>query len=147
MKQNAVTQKSEALAKEIIKIKFGLDVHATQITVCRQISDRTPQPSLKMTWEQAFKFIKDFGGPGIELHSCYEAGPFGYHLHRTLEEMGVTNIVVTPERLDPRCKRVKTDKRDARTLAMRLDRGMLAREYGCGKQITFKKPLAGFKKG
>jgi hypothetical protein len=30
--------------------------------------------------------------------------------------MGVTNTVVTPERLDPRCKRVKTDKRDARTL-------------------------------
>jgi hypothetical protein len=31
------------------------------------------------------------------------------------------NIVVTPERVDPRCKRVKTDKRDARTLVMRLD--------------------------
>ena len=74
-----------------------------------------------MTWEQAFKFIKDSGGPGIELHSCYEAGPFGYHLHRTLQEMGVKNIVITPERLDPRCKRIKTDKRDARTLAMRLD--------------------------
>jgi hypothetical protein len=35
--------------------------------------------------------------------------------------MGVTNIVITPERLDPRCKRVKTDKRVARTLLMRLD--------------------------
>ena len=99
---------------------FGLDFHATQITVCRQLGDRTPQPSLKMKWDQALKFIKDSGGPGIELHSCYEAGPFGYHLHRTLEEMGVTNIVVTPERLDPRCKRVKTDKRDARTLVGRL---------------------------
>ena len=121
MKHDAVNQKSEAPAKEIIKIKFGLDVHATQITVCRQIGDRTPQPSLKMKWDQALKFIKDSGGPDIELHSCYEAGPFGYHLHRTLQEMGVKNIVITPERLDPRCKRVKTDKRDARTLAMRLD--------------------------
>jgi hypothetical protein len=90
MKQDAVSQKSEAPAKEIIKIKFGLDVHANQITVCRQIGDRIPQPSLKMTWEQAFKFIKDSGGPGIELHSCYEAGSFAYHLHRALEEMGVT---------------------------------------------------------
>jgi hypothetical protein len=121
MKQGAVNQKSEAPAKEIIKIKFGLDVHANQITVCRQIGDRTPQPSLQITWEQAFKFIKDSGGPGIEPYSFYEAGPFGCHLHRTLEEMGVTNIVVTPERLDPRCKRVKTDKRVARTLLMRLD--------------------------
>ena len=42
MKQDAVNQKSEAPAKEIIKIKFGLDVHTTQITVCRQIGDRTP---------------------------------------------------------------------------------------------------------
>jgi transposase len=121
MKQDTANQKSEAPAKEIIKIKFGLDVHATQITVCRQIGDRTPQPPLKMKWDQALKFIKDSGGPDIELHSCYEAGPFGYHLHRTLQEMGVKNFVVTPERLDPRCKRVKTDKRDARTLAMRLD--------------------------
>ena len=30
MKQDAVNQKSEAPAKEIIKIKFGLDVHANQ---------------------------------------------------------------------------------------------------------------------
>jgi transposase len=74
-----------------------------------------------MKWDQALKFIKDSGGPDIELQSCYEAGPFGYHLHRTLQEMGVKNFVVTPERLDPRCKRVKTDKRDACTLAMQLD--------------------------
>jgi hypothetical protein len=46
MKQSAVNQKSEAAAKEMIKIKFGLDVHATQITVCRQIGDRIPQPWL-----------------------------------------------------------------------------------------------------
>jgi hypothetical protein len=49
MKQDAVSQKFEAPAKEIIKIKFGLDFHANQITVCRQIGDRPPQPSLKMT--------------------------------------------------------------------------------------------------
>jgi hypothetical protein len=49
MKQDTANQKSEAPAKEIIKIKFGLDVHANQITVCRQIGDRPPQPSLKMT--------------------------------------------------------------------------------------------------
>jgi transposase len=103
MKQDTANQKSEAPAKEIIKIKFGLDVHANQITVCRQIGDRTPQPSLKMKWDQVLKFIKDSGGPDIELYSCYEAGPFGYHLHRTLQEMGVKNFVVTPERLDPRC--------------------------------------------
>jgi transposase len=48
----------------------------------------------------SFQVHQGFSGPDIELHSCYEAGLFGYHLHRTLQEMGVTNIVVTPERLD-----------------------------------------------
>lgn len=102
IKQNQTNQKSEVPAKEIVKIKFGLDVLAHQFTLCRQIGHRTPQPSLKMNWDKAFKVIKDSGDTGIELHSCYEAGPFGYHLHRTLEEIGVTNIIITPERLDPR---------------------------------------------
>jgi transposase len=114
-------EKSEASAKDEIIVKFGLDVHASQITVCRQVGDLSPQPPQKMTWAQALAFIKNSGGPSRRLHTCYEAGPFGYGLHRTLEEMGVRNIVVTPERLDPRCKRVKTDKRDSQTLAMRLD--------------------------
>jgi hypothetical protein len=143
MKQDAVSQKFEAPAKEIIKIKFGLDVHANQITVCRQIGDRTPQPSLKMNSEQAFKFIKDSGGPGIELHSCYEAESFGYHLHRALEEMGVANIVVTPERVDPRCMRVKTDKRDARTLVMRLDSYTKPRDLNEPERLrVFRRDLA-----
>jgi len=67
----------------------GQDIGNTQITVCRQIGNRTPQPPLKMTHEQALKFIKDSSGFGIELHTCYEAGPFSYHLHRTLEGMGI----------------------------------------------------------
>lgn len=121
MKPKPPNQKSEASAKEVILVKFGLDVHASQITVCRQIGDLAPQPPQKMTWDQAIEFIKNSGGPGRELHSCYEAGPFGYGLHRRLEKLGVKNIVVTPERLDPRSKRVKTDKRDSKTLTLRLD--------------------------
>ncbi len=94
-----------------MKIKFGLGAPAHQITMCRQIGDRTSHPPLKMNWNKAFKFIKDSGDTGIELHSCYEAGPFGYRLHRTLEQIGFTNIVVTPERLDPRWTRSKEKQR------------------------------------
>lgn len=42
-----------------------------------------------MTSGQALRFIKGSGGPGIELHSCDEAGPFGCGLHSTPEGMGI----------------------------------------------------------
>ncbi len=57
-----------------------------------------------------------------EVHTCYEAGPFGYHLHRRLEAMGVTNYVVQPQNWDDRGKGVKNDRLDALALCERLDR-------------------------
>ena len=55
------------------------------------------------------------------MFTCYEAGPFGYSLHRKLEKMGVTNYVVRPRDWDEYGKKVKTDKRDAKQLALHLD--------------------------
>ncbi len=52
-------------------------------------------------------------------------GPFGYHLHRQLTAMGVTNYVVQPQVWDERHKGVKTDKLDALALCQRLDRFVL----------------------
>ena len=57
-----------------------------------------------------------------DVFTCYEAGPFGYHLHRQLTEMGVTNYVVQPQVWDERHKGVKTDRLDALALCQRLDR-------------------------
>jgi transposase len=114
---------SEAKAKEeTTTIKLGLDVHAAQITVCRQMEGLGPQPPQKMGWEQFLKWIKEQVGRGAKVHSCYEAGPCGYGLHRTLQSMGVENLVVVPQRWDSGGQRVKTDKRDARELVDRLDR-------------------------
>jgi transposase len=109
-------------SKEEPTIKLGLDVHASQITVCRQEGGLLPQPSQKMTWDKALGWIARQLATGAEVHSCYEAGPFGYGLHRQLSAMGVCNLVVAPQRWDERGKRVKTDKRDARELVDRLDR-------------------------
>jgi transposase len=64
--------------------------------------------------------IKSHIADGARVHSCYEAGPCGYGLHRRLTAMGVSNVVVAPQRWDERSKRIKTDKRDARELADRL---------------------------
>ncbi len=34
--------------------------------------------------------------------TCYEAGAFGVHLHRRLEELGIKNYVVQPQDWDER---------------------------------------------
>jgi len=117
--------KDSSLAKakeETTGIKLGLDVHAAQITVCRQEEGLGPQPAQKMSWEKALKWIREQAEGGGKVFSCYEAGPCGYGLHRILEAMGVSNIVVAPQRWDEGGQRVKTDKRDARQLVDRLDR-------------------------
>ncbi len=57
---------------------------------------------------------------------CYEAGPLGYALQRTLVSLGVECIVIAPS-LIPRKPgdRIKTDRRDARKLAELLSAGLL----------------------
>ena len=103
-------------------IELGLDVHAAQITVCRQIDGSVPQPAHKMSWEKCVAWIMQQAQSGAKLYSCYEAGSCGYDLHRTLTALGVTDCVVAPQRWDVRGQRVKTDNRDARELCDRLDR-------------------------
>ncbi len=58
------------------------------------------------------------------VHSCYEAGPFGFVLHRQLTALGVGSVVVQPICLDERHIGVNHDKSDAKELALRLDRSV-----------------------
>jgi transposase len=111
-----------AVAKGKPTIKLGMDVHADQITICRQLGGMLPQPAQKMSWEKALKWIKDQTASAEKIYSCYEAGPCGYGLHRRLVAMGVENFVVAPQRWDERGRHVKTDRRDARELVNRLER-------------------------
>jgi len=57
---------------------------------------------------------------------CYEAGPCGFSLKRTIESMGVRCMVVAPSLIPVKPgERVKTDRRDACKLAFLLRAGML----------------------
>jgi transposase len=56
-----------------------------------------------------------------QITCCYEAGPFGYRLHRRLESKGVINYVIRPINWDEHGKRVKTDNRDATEMVLALD--------------------------
>jgi transposase len=103
-------------------IKLGLDVHADTIVVVRILDHTAPQPAQRFTWAKFRAWIKTQLALADTMHSCYEAGPFGYGLHRELVALGVQNVVVQPVCLDERHTGVNHDPSDARELALRLDR-------------------------
>ena len=104
------------------KIKLGIDVHLDRYVVVRIVDGQAPQPAQRFEPAAFLKWIEKQLQLAGKVFTCYEAGPFGYSLHRSLEKMGVTNYVVRPRDWDEYGKNVKTDKRDAKELALRLDR-------------------------
>jgi transposase len=103
-------------------IKLGIDVHADSYRVVRQFDHATPQPAQKFTPKDFLLWARKQLELAEEVHSCYEAGPFGYGLHRQLLAMGLHNVVIRPQNWDELGKGVKTDKTDALALVQRLDR-------------------------
>ena len=112
----------QAASKKHQTIKLGLDVHADTIVVVRILDHSAPQPAQKFTPAKFLVWVKTQTALAEAVHSCYEAGPFGYGLHRELMRNGMKNIVVQPVCLDEHHKGVNHDKSDAKQLALRLDR-------------------------
>lgn len=112
----------QAASKKYQTLKLGLDVHADTIVVVRILDHSAPQPAQKFTPAKFLVWVKTQLALADAVHSCYEAGPFGYVLHRDLVKLGVQNLVVQPVCLDEHHKGVNHDKSDARELALRLDR-------------------------
>jgi transposase len=103
-------------------IKLGIDVHADSYRVVRQFDHATPQPAQKFTPKDFLVWAGKQLDQAETVHSCYEAGPLGYCLHRALEALGIRNVVVRPQNWDELGTGVKTDKTDALALVQRLDR-------------------------
>ena len=122
MNKEPQTSRSSARAEEKPIIKLGLDVHARQITVCRQVEGKAPEAAQRLSVEGVLGWVRRMIESGAEVWCCYEAGPCGYVLHRQLTALGAHNLVVAPQRWDERGQQVKTDRRDARELVDRLDR-------------------------
>ena len=104
-----------------VAVKLGLDVHAAQITGCRQLDGSLPQPAHRHSQAEVLALVQAHLTEGTQVFTCYEAGPCGYGLHRALTALGATNHVVAPQRWDLSGRGVKTDQRDARELCLRLD--------------------------
>jgi transposase len=115
------------------KVRFvGLDVHKDTITIAVADQDgSTPQVVATIAHEvrALLKQLKKLGASG-QLRCCYEAGPTGFGLCRTLCAAGIECIVVAPSLIPKQAgDRVKTDSRDAVKLARFLRSGDLTRVH------------------
>ena len=109
-------------------IRFiGLDVHQDSISVAVADlgGDVHEFGRIRNEPGEVAKAIRRLGPPD-KLFCCYEAGPCGYTLHRQLQQLHISCVVVAPS-LTPRKPgdRVKTDRRDALKLARLLRSGEL----------------------
>src|SRR5262245_23298767 len=103
-------------------IKLGLDVHADSVVVVRIVDGQTPQPAQRFTPDKFPSWVQKQLALAKRVYACYEAGPLGYSLQRTLTALGIVCYVVRPRNWDEYGTRVKTDGRDAHELALCLDR-------------------------
>jgi len=106
---------------------LGLDVHKETIAVALADSDQAPAlyGTIANDPGAVRKLVRQLGG-GKQLKVAYEAGPTGYHLQRQLTELGIECQVVAPSLIPKKSgDRVKTDNRDALTLARLLRSGDL----------------------
>jgi transposase len=117
---NQTTQTDPGARARVVKL--GLDIHSSLIVVVRQVDEQASQPPQRFSEEAFIGFVLRQLAQADSVHSCYEAGPFGYVLHRRLIKMGVHNLVVRPRDWSTYGERVKTDSRDAGALCSCLDR-------------------------
>jgi transposase len=117
---NQTTQTDPGARARVIKL--GLDIHSSLIVVVRQEDEQASQPPQRFSEEGFIGYVRRQLAQADSVHSCYEAGPFGFVLHRRLVGMGVHNVVVRPRDWSTYGERVKTDGRDAGALCSCLDR-------------------------
>jgi transposase len=108
----------------------GMDVHkdtiVVAVTATGEVGKATAYgtfPNTAAGLEKLVKRLRQAGDGPIKF--CYEAGPCGYGVHRSLTKMGEDCTVVAPSMIPRKPgERQKTDKRDAANLAV-LHRGGL----------------------
>jgi transposase len=103
-------------------LKLALDVHLAQHVVAMQYDGSSPKPPQRFTPKDFLAWVPKQIAQGWQIISGYEAGPFGYVLHRQFTALGVTNYVIRPRNWDDQHQRVKTDRTDARAMLNARDR-------------------------
>jgi transposase len=99
---------------------LAMDVHKNTIStgLLEPGSTSTVLDKISADDESVRRLIARLDDPA-QVWACYEAGPTGYELARTLRRVGIRCEVIAPSLIPTRQgDRVKTDKRDARRLAV-----------------------------
>src|SRR5215210_6749609 len=97
-----------------------MDVHANTIStgLLEPGSDSPLLDKISTDEESVRRLIARFEAPA-RVWACYEAGPTGYELARILRAAGMHCEVIAPSLIPARRgDRIKTDRRDARRLAL-----------------------------
>ncbi len=125
------TSKKETEAPAEV-IKLGIDIHKKKYVVVRQLDNLAPQSPQRFGPAEFLVWVEKQRSKAGKVVSCYEAGCFGYVLHRKLEALGIENLVVRPRDWDKYGSSVKTDARDARELCSHLDRYLAGNKQALG---------------
>ena len=107
---------------------LAMDVHKNTISVAVLESGSTTPVIDKISSdvEMVRRLVARFEDP-TRVWACYEAGPTGYELARLLRSAGMCCEVIAPSLIPSRPgDRVKTDRRDARNLALLFRAGQLS---------------------
>ena len=125
-----ITNSSIPTPTNKIILYLGLDVHKDSIVIAIASSDGEVRfygtvGGKLADLDRALKKIQK-AHPHAELRFCSEAGPTGYSLYRHLTQRKFHCIVVAPSKTPRKTgERVKTDRRDALTLARSFRAGDL----------------------
>ena len=122
------------MAESSRTLYVGLDVHKDSIAVAYAPEDRGAEVvslgAIGTRQCDIDKLIRRLQSKGATLVFVYEAGPCGYWLYRYLTRIGLVCHVVAPSLIPRKAgDRVKTDRRDAITLARLMRSGDLSSTY------------------
>jgi transposase len=125
-------------------IHLGLDVHKDSITAgVLEASAMSPVTMRIATDDAAVRQLLSKCGELNRVKVSYEAGPTGFTLARTLWSWGVACDVVAPSRIPKESgDRVKTDRRDAASLAVLHRAGLLTAIHVPAPEIEAVRDLA-----
>ena len=114
------------MGEDTVRTFIGMDVHMRSISLAiLGPGDDLLEDKIPASPEAVRRFV-DRLPDRAAVRACYEAGPTGYALQRQLSALGVDCVVIAPSLIPQRPgRRVKTDRRDARSLAGLLRAGEL----------------------
>ncbi len=112
------------------RVYMGIDVHKKTyacVSVCEE--KIVKKDTMSANPSSLIAYIKNHFLNAI-IETAYEAGFSGFHLHRQLTEAGIKNHVVHVGSIEVASRdKVKTDKRDAKKIAVQLAAGRLKSIY------------------